>query len=114
MNAVEEKFPLVSVIVRTKDRPHLLREALESIAAQSYSHIEIIVVNDGGENVGSIVHSRAHAFQTCQYISLSRQQGRYMVSYMRSMRKVRLFLPMPTLSPWRRFFFPITSQYMPS
>ncbi|HDM77235.1 MAG TPA: glycosyltransferase [Deltaproteobacteria bacterium] len=76
MNAVEDKFPLVSVIVRTKDRPHLLREALESIAAQSYSHIEIIVVNDGGEDVGSIVHSRAHAFQTCRYISLSGQQGR--------------------------------------
>jgi len=42
MNAVEDKFPLVSVIVRTKDRPHLLREALKSIAAQSYSNIEII------------------------------------------------------------------------
>ena len=76
MNAVEDKFPLVSVIVRTKDRPHLLQEALDSIAVQTYSHIEIVVVNDGGKDVGSIVHSRDQAFQTCRYISLSRQQGR--------------------------------------
>lgn len=76
MNAMEDRFPLVSIIVRTKDRPPLLQEALDSIAAQTYSHIEIVVVNDGGEDVGSIVNSRAHAFQACQYISLSGQRGR--------------------------------------
>ncbi|HEX8252723.1 MAG TPA: PIG-L family deacetylase [Thermoanaerobaculia bacterium] len=37
----------VSVIVRTKDRPALLREALESIRATEYP-CEIVVVNDGG------------------------------------------------------------------
>jgi len=37
----------VSVIVRTKDRPALLREAIESIRATGYP-AEIVVVNDGG------------------------------------------------------------------
>jgi len=41
--------PLVSVIVRTKDRPRLLPEALESIARQIYRRLEVIIVNDGGE-----------------------------------------------------------------
>ena len=37
----------VSVIVRTKDRPGLLREALDSLRAQTFDDFETIVVNDG-------------------------------------------------------------------
>jgi len=49
MNADRSKhFPLVSIIVRTKDRPTLLRNALKSIAAQNYRPIEVVLVNDGG------------------------------------------------------------------
>src|SRR5262245_49438027 len=40
----------VSVIVRTKDRPALLREAIASIRATNYG-AEIVVVNDGGAKV---------------------------------------------------------------
>jgi glycosyltransferase involved in cell wall biosynthesis len=40
--------PLVSVIVRTKDRPGLLRTALGSIALQDYRPVEVILINDGG------------------------------------------------------------------
>jgi glycosyltransferase involved in cell wall biosynthesis len=40
--------PLVSIIVRTKDRPKLVKNALRSIALQSYRPLEIILVNDGG------------------------------------------------------------------
>lgn len=40
--------PLVSIIVRTKDRPKLLKRALQSIAAQNYRPIEVVLVNDGG------------------------------------------------------------------
>ena len=40
----------VSVIVRTKDRPALLREAIGSIRATQYP-CEIVVVNDGGARV---------------------------------------------------------------
>lgn len=40
--------PLVSVVVRTKDRPELLAEALDSIAGQTYRRVEVVLVNDGG------------------------------------------------------------------
>jgi len=40
--------PRVSVIVRTRDRPRLLAEALESLAAGSYRRAEVVLVNDGG------------------------------------------------------------------
>lgn len=40
--------PRVSVIVRTKDRPRLLAEALESLRAQTFRDFEVVVVNDGG------------------------------------------------------------------
>ncbi len=45
---MEESRPLVSIIVRTKDRPKLLKRALQSIASQTYRPIEIVLVNDGG------------------------------------------------------------------
>jgi len=40
--------PLVSVIVRTKDRPGLLKTALKSVAYQDYRPVEVILINDGG------------------------------------------------------------------
>jgi len=47
IEVTDEPLP-VSVIVRTKDRPALLREALDSIRATGYP-AEVVVVNDGGE-----------------------------------------------------------------
>jgi len=44
--------PLVSVIVTTYNRPELLARAVGSILDQSYERLEVIVVNDGGEDVG--------------------------------------------------------------
>ncbi len=43
-----EAGPRISVIVRTRDRPELLAEALASLAASSYAQAEIVLVNDGG------------------------------------------------------------------
>ncbi len=42
-------YPRISVVVRTKDRPGLLRKALLSLANQTLSPFEVVVVNDGGE-----------------------------------------------------------------
>jgi glycosyltransferase involved in cell wall biosynthesis len=38
---------LVSVVIPTRDRPHLLVRAVESVLAQTYSHLEVVVVFDG-------------------------------------------------------------------
>lgn len=40
--------PRLSLIVRTRDRPALLAEALASVAANGYRNAEIVLVNDGG------------------------------------------------------------------
>lgn len=40
-------FPLVSVIIRSMDRA-TLEDALDSVAAQTYRHIEVIIVNAKG------------------------------------------------------------------
>ena len=45
---METHNPVVSIIVRTKDRPKLLKRALQSIASQTYRPIEVVLVNDGG------------------------------------------------------------------
>ncbi|MEM7355540.1 MAG: PIG-L family deacetylase [Acidobacteriota bacterium] len=47
--AAVEDGPKISVVVRTKDRPQLLDEALRSLAASTYRRAEIVLVNDGGE-----------------------------------------------------------------
>lgn len=41
------KQPLVSIIIRTCQRPDMLEQALESIRNQIYTNIEVIVVEDG-------------------------------------------------------------------
>ena len=39
--------PSVSAVIPTRSRPHLLRRALASVAAQTYADLEIVVVVDG-------------------------------------------------------------------
>lgn len=41
--------PLISVITRTKNRPLLLKRAIESVRSQTYDAIEHVIVNDGGD-----------------------------------------------------------------
>lgn len=40
--------PAISVVVRTRDRPELLAEALGSLAAGEYRRVTVVLVNDGG------------------------------------------------------------------
>lgn len=52
--------PLVSVLVRTyRGRAHLLRQALASIASQTYGNIEVVVVEDKGDTMRSAVEDMA-------------------------------------------------------
>jgi len=76
MNAVEDKFPLVSIIVRTKNRPRLLDKALNSIAAQNYRPIEVIIVNDGGVPLERELLQNTLGNIKLNYICLEKNQGR--------------------------------------
>ncbi len=71
-----ENLPLVTIIVRTKNRPMLLVEALQSIAKQTYPKIEIIVVNDGGSDVSEIVERLKNNIIAKQLIQLPKSKGR--------------------------------------
>jgi len=42
-----QDLPLVSAIIATYNRAHIVCEAIESILQQTYKHIELIVVDDG-------------------------------------------------------------------
>ena len=61
----------ITVIVPTYNRPELLRRALESISKQRYRHYEVIVINDGGEDVEQIVSG----FRRTRYINKPINQG---------------------------------------
>ncbi|MCR2824014.1 glycosyltransferase family 2 protein [Microbacterium sp. zg.Y909] len=56
--------PRVSIIIRTKDRPHLLARALDDILMQTIADWEAVVVNDGGSPapVDDLVAARADDF----------------------------------------------------
>ena len=67
---------LVSIIVRTKDRPKLLKRALQSIVVQTYRPVEVVLVNDGGcdldiEELKGILDDIA-----LNYIRLEKNTGR--------------------------------------
>ncbi len=47
--------PVVSIVIRTKDRRDLLREALASVASREGMPLEVVVVNDGGADVADVV-----------------------------------------------------------
>ncbi|MGB2690961.1 MAG: PIG-L family deacetylase [Thermodesulfobacteriota bacterium] len=71
----KENRPLVSIIVRTKDRPVLLRDTLSSIVMQSYPNIEIVLVNDGEQDLTKTVEE-FKAYTEIQYIKLQDSRGR--------------------------------------
>jgi GT2 family glycosyltransferase/SAM-dependent methyltransferase/tetratricopeptide (TPR) repeat protein len=52
--------PTVSVIVPTYNRPERLREALQSVLAQTFQDFEIIVVNDGDTEVSQVIDALPH------------------------------------------------------
>jgi glycosyltransferase involved in cell wall biosynthesis len=68
-----EKRPLISIILTTYNRPFLLFYAIQSILNQTYTHYEIIVINDCGTDVWDIIK----AFQSTKirYLSHIKNSG---------------------------------------
>lgn len=52
---IKNDKPLVSIIVPTFNRPHLVGNAIQSILNQTYPNVEIVVVNDCGSPVEDII-----------------------------------------------------------
>jgi len=68
----EQEPPLFSVIVTTFNRPRLLRDALESLGTQTLTSFEVILVNDNGDAVESLL---ADCPFTITYLRQGRNQG---------------------------------------
>ena len=64
--------PLVSILIPTFNRRRYLAQALASALRQTYPCIEVIVINDGGEDVGDIVRS----FADDRIIFINRKENR--------------------------------------
>jgi glycosyltransferase involved in cell wall biosynthesis len=73
---MKKENPLVSIIVRTKDRPKLLERAIQSIAAQIYRPIEVILVNDGGCDLNVEELMGILGDISLKYIRLEKNTGR--------------------------------------
>ena len=52
--------PMVSIIIPTCNRPHFLKEALESVLSQTYKNYEIIVISDGGKDDSPMINTLDH------------------------------------------------------
>ena len=70
---------VVSVVITCYNQAHFLREAIESILAQSYSNHEIIVVDDGStDNTPQIAKSYStlrYVYQQNQGLAAARNTG---------------------------------------
>lgn len=64
--------PMVSVLIPTFNRPRYLSESLTSALHQNYSNLQVIVVNDGGQDVSGIVNS----FGDPRIIFINRKENR--------------------------------------
>ncbi len=53
---ISEK-PLITVIIPTHNRKDKLKDAVESVLQQTYENLEIIVVNDAGEDISELINS---------------------------------------------------------
>jgi glycosyltransferase involved in cell wall biosynthesis len=58
-----KKNDLVSVIIRTKDRPVFLQRAIDSVCSQDYENIELIIINDNGCDVVDVINHYKSVFK---------------------------------------------------
>ena len=71
-----EATPLVSVIVRTVNRPETLARALQSVLCQGHPRIQVVVVNDGGVDVAGVVEGFRAGVERLDLVTLERNRGR--------------------------------------
>lgn len=66
--------PLVSVVIPTFNRAHLIRRALDSVLAQTYKNLDIIVVDDASTDDTEVV-IRSYEDSRIRYVRLEHNRG---------------------------------------
>lgn len=68
--------PLVTVVVPTRDRPSFLTDALESVRAQRYEPIELVVVDGSpSETTAERVHDAGAGLRRAEYVPQTDSSG---------------------------------------
>lgn len=66
---------LISTVVRTKNRPELLKRALTSLSNQTFKDFEVVLVNDGGDDIPDILNLYSKYFPI-RYVHNQNSLGR--------------------------------------
>ena len=69
---------LASVIIPTYNRPNYLREAVDSVFAQTYPFIEILVIDDGSSDGGAATKSALKPYLSADSLSLPSPKVTYL------------------------------------
>lgn len=69
---MNDKQPLVSAIITTRNRLELLRRAIDGVRGQTYANIELIVVDDGSDD-GTKEYCESESFK---YIRIEKEDRR--------------------------------------
>src|SRR5512138_1185650 len=75
-NAVEQRTPLVSVVIPTYNRAPLLERAIHSVLSQTYTNLEVIVIDDAStDDTQDRIKNLQLADIRIQYIRHDRNRG---------------------------------------
>lgn len=72
---VKSDMPLVSVLIRTCQRPEVLRVALDSVVSQTYANIQVVIIEDGPNDAQDMIE-REYSGLAYIYKSTRKKVGR--------------------------------------
>jgi glycosyltransferase involved in cell wall biosynthesis len=68
-------LPLITAIIPTLNRPHMLVRAVKSVAKQTYPNLEIIIVDDGSQyNIQDLIKKECDGL-ICRVLTNTRRSG---------------------------------------
>jgi GT2 family glycosyltransferase len=70
----QQENPLVSIIMTTMNRKKIIPNAINSVINQKYQNWELLIINDGGENIQKIIDDFDDS--RINYIHLEENQGK--------------------------------------
>jgi GT2 family glycosyltransferase len=71
---LEQENPLVSIIMTTMNRKKIIRSSINSVINQTYDKWELIIINDGGENIQEVINTFDDS--RIRYIHLEKNYGK--------------------------------------